>query len=269
MMFLEDTLHIFLSYLIIAVILWVPPYMSWWNRLVGFLNRREIEGRRLYLVLLIILPPLILISIIITHLFQFVKDLDVSFWLFFVPAAFIIIPFMSAYLGMASFARSHGKTGLGDLGALLFYFGGFGAAGANIHDVLWCGRRTELYTVFWAGGDDLRPWVELFHAPSYDYRIFGFYMFIQVVIALVVAHIVYFRWLKVKGIRPDNAPLKWNWAGMALLAFAITLIDWPHVITPPILHTACISIAILIATILFYKAGLRLSESFSRKQDSA
>jgi len=208
-MFLTDTLQIFLSYLIIGLILCIPPYLGRWERLVKFFNRKDIDGLKLARIFVIIFPVFICLSVIITHLFQFYKELEVSSWLLFAPASVVIIPFLSAYFGIAAFSQAQGRIGLGDLGALLFSFGGFAAAGANIHDVLWCGRRTELYTIFWAGRDDLRPWVELFHAPSYDYRIFGFYMFVQVVIALAVAHIVFSRWLKVKRITPDFAPIGW------------------------------------------------------------
>gem|GEM_PF-4861527 len=56
---------------------------------------------------------------------------------------------------------------------------------------------------------------------------------------------------------------------MAFLAFAITLIDWPRVISPPFLHTTCIGLAILFAAIFFFRAGHRLSRTFSQPKDSA
>ncbi len=257
-MFLDETLHIFISYVALAAALFIPPFMGWWERLLGFLNRRELDGQMICRIFLILFPLFILSSVVITHIFQFMKGLGVDFWLF-ASASFVVIPFTAAYFGIAAFSKGGKGIGIGDLGVLLFFLGGFGAAGANIHDVLWCGRATELYTVFKPGGDDLKPWVDLFNPPSYDYRIFGFYMFIQVIIALTAAHIVYFRWMRMKKIKAASSPLIWSWSAMAFLASAITLIDWPHVVSPPSFHTSVIAVLIVFASIFFYRAGSTLN----------
>ena len=232
-MFLEGTLHILLVYLGIGLVLCVPPRMKRWKKLVGFLNRAKINGRRLSRVCLLLFPPLMTVSVIICHLYCFHRELNISFWYLFMPAGFIAIQFMSSFFGVASFASHRKRVKFGNLVVLTLFFVGFGLAATNIHDALWCGRRTNFYTQFSAGGEDIAPWVNFFHAPSYDYRIFGFYMLIQAIVLLAMAHANFFGFMRINKVKRKLTPLKLNWVAIVFLSFTTALIDWPDVISPP------------------------------------
>lgn len=256
--FLEGTLHIFLIYLVLFLIFCVPPYFTWWERLVAGLNRVELKGAHLAAVFYPVAAALLIFSIVITHLFQYHKETGVNFHYHFAPASFIVIPLVTAFFGVTAWERARKRVGAGDLGVLLFCYGGFGVAGTNIHDVLWCGRATDLYTRLAIAGNDLSPWVELVRAPTHDYRMFGFYMLIQTLLGLAIAHVTYFRFLKIKQLDRRLGPLLWAWLGGLALAFAITLIDWPHLITPPLLHTSTIGAGLIAACALFHQSGRSL-----------
>lgn len=262
-MFLEGTFHIFLFYLIIGLILTIPPFMDWWKRLVFSLNNVKISGRTLYKLLIPVFSIVLIISILLIHFFQSRPELNLSFYLVFSPSAFLLIPLFSGFFGVLFFVKNKKEIGLGNLGVLLFSFGGFGLASSNIHDVVWCAKATNLYTQFTAGGHDLSLWLNTLNAPNYDYRIFGTYMLIQTIVLLAMAHANLLAFFKIKETKINFKSFKLNWLAIIPLSLAIILIDWPKVISPPSLHTFSISIAVIVSIFIFRRSGLILNEIIS------
>lgn len=224
------------------------------------MNETKISGHVLSSILIPVSLGIIVLSILITHIFHFYPRLNLSFYLHFSLAAFLFIPLISGLFGIISYARNRKEVGLGNLAILTFSFGGFGLACGNIHDVIWCAKATNLYTQFNAGGHDLLLWVKTLNVPSYDYRIFGTYMLVQVIVLLAMGHVTLYKFMELNKTEKNFTPLKLNWLAMVFLTLAIVLIDWPWLISPPILLTLIISVAIMVSIFIFYYSGTNLSK---------
>ncbi|MEW6200834.1 MAG: hypothetical protein AB1546_02585 [bacterium] len=264
-MFLSGTLNVFLVYLVVGMLLCIPPYTKWWKNLIIRLDSYQLNGRRLFAKIILIFPILQIISVFTVYIFTLRSDLyapflptQTFFFALFCPASFVIIPLTTAFYGAAGALKKDGIK-LGNFLLLLYFFGCFGAAASNIHDIIWCARATNLYRQFSAGGYDLAPWVEVLNAGTYDYRVFGFYMFIQFMIEFTLGLIIFKKYCDFNGVKEKFKPILLICFAMSFLAAAITVIDMPDVIAPPVAHIGVIMMAVIISSLIFYRSGVILN----------
>jgi len=202
-MFLEGTLHVLWIYFILGLILCVPPILlPKWKSLVQFFNKKEISNKkfiRIFLVslgLIITVIAVILMTIHSPHLLniQFssfrTEYLIFNFYTFF---SFILLPFACALIGCASYVKNSSSVKLGNFFIILIALFALALAGSFFHDVLWCGTRTELYTLEVNAGYDLDWWRNVLYVESKDYRMFGFYMTVLTIILLIYASILLWK----------------------------------------------------------------------------
>jgi len=152
-----------------------------------------------------------------------------------------------------------GRIGAGTLLAFLFAAAAFGCAAANIHDVIWCGRVTNFYMNRHPAGSDLDLWVNLLRTGTTDYRIFGFYMFLQVVVALATAHVILRRLSSMGLLAVRRGFFLLLYSGVAGMAFAITMLDWPRTFENHLYNALTVSAGFLAAIFFFYVVGSRVS----------
>jgi len=101
--------------------------------------------------------------------------------------SFIAMPIGLGFLMVYIHILKVGEYRIGN-GILLLFTGGMMAmAGVHLHDVIWCGVATDWYQTCRIGGYDLALFYDLFgitDTSRWDYRTFGLYMGIRVVIEL-------------------------------------------------------------------------------------
>ncbi|MFP4005787.1 MAG: hypothetical protein ACLFUR_03590 [Candidatus Hadarchaeia archaeon] len=152
---------------------------------------------------------------------------------------------------------------LGDLSIFVVFFGCLGLAASRVHDVVFCARATDFYTRF-NPGYELAPWVQRMNAPTYDYRVFGTYMLIEMIVLVLVSHSIYFS-VKKRG-REGKSGLMWAWLGTAFLAIGITILDFPWLFRPTWLHTFIQTAFMLLSVPAFYLSGKGIYSVISVKK---
>lgn len=256
-MFLEGTLHIFILYIFLGFLLGISVLEGWWESLINFKSKVESEiiPNWVFLALL----GLIMLTIVISHLHKFWEVVPFYQFAFM---TFLVLPLASASFGVFSFVKNQEKAVLGETFNLMFLFGGLGLAASNLHDIIWCGKTTNLFTIEDLGKNDLDLWVNLLNIPSYDYRILGFYMIIQAVLLLLLSYFTFSSFKDLKGNTYEAAEAwKWGLVGTGLLSLGIVIMDWRWFLSPPWVHTATLSIFILASTFFFYRSGEKLAKA--------
>lgn len=178
-----DYVHVAFIYMIVGVILWLPPIIfPQWKRLVRGLNRKEIAHRKqieyLFFIvsIVIIIITIIIISLFNTNLFH----LDLSdemaeyhFFTLFAGLTFTYMPIALGIYGATIYFRSNPDIEIGNFFILLVAFSAIALAGAFYHDFLWCGTATQWYTIEVQGGYDLDTFVALWNIQNRDYQLLG------------------------------------------------------------------------------------------------
>jgi hypothetical protein len=189
------------------------------------------------------------------HAFQYNREnVRISFEVF-ACFSFFLMPVGLPFIAEVIPHFRAGAVRLGTLLAFLFAAGGFGSAATNIHDVIWCWKATNGYTVERLAGADLDFWVNTLRAGTRDYRIFGMYMLIQVIIALATAHVILARLPRLGKLRYSRAFIPVCCMGVACMAFGITILDWPNTFANQFYNTLMVSAGLIAAILFFYAAG--------------
>ncbi len=198
-MFLEGTYHVLLIYLLFGLILCLPPLLlPQWKSLVEYLNKKEIQSTKSYRVILMGLGLGIAVSAIIFISFYNPYLLGPQssqlFFNFFSFISFILLPFGLALKGSASYIHFSLKPKFGNFLLILLAIFAIGLAGSFLHDFIWCGTITQFYTQQYdTQSYDLDFWRSLLDVESKDYRVFGFYMIVMVIILVIFAAILLWR----------------------------------------------------------------------------
>ena len=237
-MFLEGTFHIFLIYLLIllAVIIFPLIFKTQWKNLLNYFDKIELSqtwSKTLRLLLLcsslgLIGGSILIISFFNEHLFHILPNGEISFYLY-ASFAFSLLPIGFGLICVYGLIRnSIIKLGQFFLGLCCFLCMGF--AGANLHDFLWCGLATKWYSVPSEAGYDLDLWINLFRSPTRDYRVFGFYMGIQVIIFCVYIFLNLWRYFQGLPSNFNFLKIKLVFLGalfVSALGFCLLIIDYP------------------------------------------
>ena len=202
-MFLDGTYHVLLIYIIVGLILCIPPLiMPQWKSLVQSLNKRELSNKKHISIILICLGLAIsIISIIFMTLHAYYllnvvyTSYEVEYIMFnlYTIFSFNLLPLALALIGTASYIKYSSNPKLGNVSILLIALFALGLAGSYLHDVLYCATRTELYTLEVNASYDLVWWLNLLRVESKDYRVFGFYMNVLTIILIIFASILLWR----------------------------------------------------------------------------
>ena len=237
-MFLEGTFHIFLVYLLIfiAVISFPLIFKTQWKELLNYFNKIELSQRRSKLLNLFLLcsslgligGSILVISLFNENLFHILPDGETSFNLY-ASFAFLLLPIGFGLICAYGLLRNS-IIKLGHFFLCLCCFLCMGFAGANFHDFLWCGLATKWYSVPLEAGYDLDLWINLFQSPTRDYRVFGFYMEIQVII--FCAYIILNLWRYFQGLPRHSNFLKiklvlFGALLVSVLGLCLLIIDYP------------------------------------------
>ncbi len=253
-MFLEGTLYIFLIYLVIlvAVIIFPVVFKNKFDALVNYFNRKEFQSRNLSYLLLILGIGLIISSSFVISLFnRHLFDILEGWWgfHFFATFAFTLLPIGIGLVCAYGFIRNTNSVPQGTFFLFLLCFFCFGFAATNLHDVLWCGTRTGWFAFDVSAGYDLDLWINLFQSPSDDYRIFGFYMGVQVVIFCVYALVNLWRYLGRLPVSARRLQIKIGFITSIIIGcygVSIYIFDYPKIFGPiPTFITVWIMIPLL------------------------
>ena len=179
---IADFIHVLIVYLIIGLILWLPPLiLPQWKSLVKYLNKKEIMNKKRFEIFLIILSvsiiiiAFILISLHNQRLFpiEFEHITVESYFHIFATFTFLLLPVSMGIIVTITYIHNSVKPKLGKFFILLFAFSALALAGSLYHDFLWCGTATEWYTKLWEGTYDFDVWNLLVGVQSNDYRLLG------------------------------------------------------------------------------------------------
>lgn len=182
-MFPDDYFQVFIIYLIIASILWIPPLIiPQWKNLVRRLNQIEIERKKQIsfllfgITLIVILITLVLITFFNSNLLRLEfenKTQESEYFHYFAGFTFFIMPVSLGLFGATSYIYNVQKPKAGDFFLLLFVFSALAIAGSFYHDLLWCGTVTNWYTERVEGGYDFDLWLQIVHLTNRDYQLLG------------------------------------------------------------------------------------------------
>ncbi|NVM31785.1 MAG: hypothetical protein HWN65_23300 [Candidatus Helarchaeota archaeon] len=198
-MFLEGTFHVLWIYIIFGLVLCLPPLLlPQWKSLVEHFNKKEISSPKSFVLIMmgsgLIISVIAIILISLYNPYLFGPQSGELFFYFFSFTSFIILPFGLALIGSASYIHFSSKPKLGNFLLVLLALFAIGLGGSFLHDVIWCGTITNFYTQEWVTqSHDLDFWCNLLRVESKDYRVFGFYMLVMVIILLIFAAILLWR----------------------------------------------------------------------------
>lgn len=228
MMFFDGTYHVLVIYIILGLILCVPPLiMPQWKSLVQSLNKRELlKKKRLSIILFCLGMAISIISIIFMtmHAYYLLNleyaSYDVEYIMFnlYTLFSFNLLPLALALIGTASYIKFSSNPKLGNVLIILIALFALGLAGSYLHDVLYCATRTELYTLEVNAGYDLDWWLNLLQVESKDYRVFGFYMNVLTIILIIFSSILLWRFSSIMKEEDYNIKIK------KILIFSIIIV---------------------------------------------
>lgn len=254
-MYISKTPHVLAIYLAVGIFLIGFPLTRWWARLVGWLDGLGRIERWYPVSVVIITAILAHLTVLVMNAFQYDKENSRISFETFCTFSFFLMPIGLPFLAEVIPHLRAGAVRPGTLLAYLFAVGGFGSAATNIHDVIWCWKATNGYTVERFAGIDLDFWTNTLHTGTKDYRIFGFYMVVQIIIALAASHVILARLPRLGKIGYSHAFIPFCWLGMAAMAFGITILDWPDTFENHFYNLLSVSIGIIVSMLLFYSAG--------------
>ncbi|MBD3354266.1 MAG: hypothetical protein GF364_22480 [Candidatus Lokiarchaeota archaeon] len=203
-----DYLQVLKLYSVIAFVLWIPPLIPKWNKLVVRLNTKKIENKKklvkifFFFSFVIILIAIILINLFNMRLFRLDfenTDQEALFFTFFALFTFMLMPVVMGLVVATAYISYSEHPKWGDFLVILFASGALGMAGSFYHDVLWCGTRTEWYTIESLGGYDFDVWQIVVNVDSYDYRLLGISQGTLALFLVIYAIILFHKLGKVSG----------------------------------------------------------------------
>lgn len=199
-MFLEGTFHVLWIYIIFGLVLCLPPLLlPPWKSLVHYFNKREISRRNSLRIFLIVFGLALAITAMVfmclhhPYFFELefsTFDAKYLFFNFYTLFSFILLPAGLALVGCASYIKYSSNLKLGNFFIITVGLLALGLGGSFLHDIFWCGTRTDLFTHSVNSGYDLEWWRDLVSVTSKDYRVFGFYMIVLTIILLIFASIM-------------------------------------------------------------------------------
>lgn len=200
---LEDYIHVLFVYLIIGLVLWIPPLIiPQWKTLVRKLNEKDVPRRRAIELFLFSLSAVIMVitfllisvfnSNIIRLQFENITD-EANFFALFAGFTFMFMPGAMGIIGATTYVHNRPSFKLGDFFVLLVAFCALAMAGSFYHDVLWCGSATNWYTEVHLGGYDFDVWTMVVGVDNRDYQLLGISQGTLSLILIIFAAILLWR----------------------------------------------------------------------------
>ncbi|NVM28075.1 MAG: hypothetical protein HWN65_04470 [Candidatus Helarchaeota archaeon] len=234
---IADFIHVLIVYLIIGLILWLPPLIvPQWKSLVKYLDKKEIMSKKRFEILLIILSvsiiiiAFILISLHNQRLFPIEFENMSSYFHIFATFTFLLLPVSMGIIVTITYIRNSVKLKLGEFFILLFAFSALALAGSLYHDFLWCGTRTNWYTTPAFGGYDFDVWNLLVGVQSNDYRLLGACQGVLALILIVYSIILLWKFnsfleIKLNMIKKIQI-IVFSFFAVIFLGFFLFIIDY-------------------------------------------
>lgn len=185
----------------------------------------------------------------------------------FAILSFYILPVALGFLGIYAYIIGRGEYYFGSAILLAISMVSFGCLGSNLHDVIWCGVATDGYLTKVRVGDDLALYFALFGITDKndtDYRTFGFYMLIQVIIEITVGTIAFYQFYKLNRKKSKNESKKLYilayislFSVGTLLGIVEFIFDYPWIFTD-LQYVLDIYVGIPVVAFLFFLIGYYL-----------
>ncbi len=223
----RGTAHIFVFYAIaICVVVYLLGFSKKTDSVFERLNsiavsKENPKFKQVYLAVAI-LSILILFSIAIIS-FKELRATSFDFFTVFAILAFWVLPIALGLLGVYSLILKEKKYQLGDAILLSICFASFGMVGSNFHDVLWCGTVTNWYQTEKIAGADIALYFNafgIFDESRYDYRTFGLFMAVQIVLELTIGTAALYKYYKFDTLRWKKSNKSTYLKRFGLLLFA-------------------------------------------------
>ncbi len=275
-----DFIHVLIVYGIIGLILWLPPLiLPQWKSLVEYLNKKEITNKKsieIFLILLsisIIIITLILISLFNSNLFrlEFENITEESFFGIFAAFTFLLLPVTMGLIVTITYIHNSAKLKLGEFFILLFACSALALAGSFYHDFLWCGTRTNWYTIPAFGGYDFDVWNLIVGVQSKDYRLLGASQGVLALILIVYSIILLWKYnsfLEIKlNLMKKIQIIIFSFFAVIFLGFFLFIIDYGSLFDfNQTVHALYLGIPLI--CLLFHKIGKCLiTKNSSEAQD--
>ena len=278
---IADFIHVLIVYLIIGLILWLPPLiLPQWKSLVKYLNKKEITNKKPFEVFLIILSisviiiTLILISLFNSNLFRLEFENiteESNFFSIFASFTFLLLPVTMGIIVTITYIHNSVKLKLGEFFILLFAFSALALAGSLYHDFLWCGTRTNWYTTPAFGGYDFDVWNFIVGVQSKDYRLLGASQGVLALILIVYSIILLWKFnsfLEIKlNIIKKIQIIIFSFFAVIFLGFFLFIIDYASLFDfNQTVHALFLGIPLI--CLLFHKMGkFLITENISEARD--
>lgn len=185
----------------------------------------------------------------------------------FAILSFYILPVALGFLGIYAYIIGRGEYYFGSAILLAISMVCFGCLGSNLHDVIWCGVATDGYLTKVRVGDDLALYFALFGITDKndtDYRTFGFYMLIQVIIEITVGTMAFYQYYKFNRKNSKIESKKLYFLAYislflvgALLGIVEFIFDYPWIFTD-LQYVLDIYVGIPVVAFLFFLIGYYL-----------
>ena len=271
--FLDGTIQIFIFYIIlISIFAYFLLFSKKFKDLFDRLNKIHITKAnsifRLNYLAIMILIVIVTVSIFIIG-FREARADNFSMFVVFAILSFYILPIAIGLLGLYSYIIKNEEYSVGSIILLTISFVCFGAFGSNLHDVLWCGMATDFYQKENLAGDDIYLFFVIFGIPDKaktDYRIFGFYMFIQIILEITIGTIAFYQYYKLnkeytKSVSKKPYILTYFllFSAGALLGIVEFIFDYPWAFTD-VQYKIDVYIGIPVIALLFFLIGYYLGK---------
>jgi hypothetical protein len=202
---------------------------------------------------------------------------DTLFFLVYSFLAFAAMPVAMGFLAAYVHIIRVGHYEVGNAILILAAGALFAMFGVNLHDFLWCAVDTKWFMVNYIGGLDLQLFYTTFQItdPSrWSYRTFGVYMGIQAGIELLVASLVFRKWIKMNAGVAETSPIplrRRNYTAYVLYFLASVLLgvvefvfDFLNLVSDTWFY-ATVFAGIVTVTTLFVLGGLLLASDDMNK----
>lgn len=199
--YLDGTYHILIFFIILLIVIPIIFLLiKIVDKTINLLNKIECRSKiwikTLPRIGLVVSISLLIISEIFMG-FRALRQGDL-FWIY-AALAFVLLPFFYGFIALYSYVLKKGEFKMGNAFLLFVSFSSFGWVASNVHDVIWCGVVTEFYTISHHAGEDLAFWYWVFGITDraiFDYRAFGTYMFLSVLVEISVGTLAYYKFYK-------------------------------------------------------------------------
>ncbi len=231
-------------------------------------SKEDSKFKQVYLAIAI-LSVITFISIALIS-FKDLRATNFEVFAIFAIFAFWILPIALGLLGVYSFILKRGTYRLGDALLLTICFASFGMIGSNFHDVLWCGTVTNWYQTEKIAGADIALYFNtfgIFDGGRYDYRTFGLFMVIQIVLELTIGTTSLYKYYKIDKSRSKkgNKAKYIKIFGLLLLAGLVLgtiefVFDYPWAFTD-LEYAIDVWLGIPISALIFFGIGRYFAKS--------